>query len=175
VAAIFWALIWEPVGLILSVPLTVCLVVLGAHVPSLEFLTVLLGDQPVMRPEAHYYQRLLANDQHEASRVLETYLKDGTLEDLYDSVLIPALNLAEQDRHRNTLDESTVTFITQTTKDLVEELCLRDEPKPAHPAVDPNAEISPQVPLENVPAAANVASKRIHAFQSATMPMKLSA
>jgi predicted PurR-regulated permease PerM/methanogenic corrinoid protein MtbC1 len=124
VAAIFWALIWGPIGLILSVPLTVCLVVVGAHVPSLQFLTVLLGDQPVMRPEAHYYQRLLANDQREASQVLETQLKAGSLEELYDGVLIPALSLAEQDRHRNELDDATVVFITQTTKDLVEEMSL---------------------------------------------------
>ena len=79
VAAIFWALIWGPIGLILSVPLTVCLVVIGAHVPNLQFLMVLLGDQPVMPPEAHYYQRLLANDEHEASRVLETHLKSSSL------------------------------------------------------------------------------------------------
>jgi predicted PurR-regulated permease PerM len=127
VAAIFWALIWGPIGLILSVPLTVCLVVLGVHVPSLQFLSVLLGDQPVMEPGAHYYQRLLANDQREASQVLESHLKDTSLEDLYDTVLIPALNLAEQDRHRNALDDSTVDFITQTTKDLVEEFSLREE------------------------------------------------
>jgi predicted PurR-regulated permease PerM len=127
VAAIFWALIWGPIGLILSVPLTVCLVVLGVHVPNLQFLSVLLGDQPVMEPGAHYYQRLLANDQREASQVLESHLKDTSLEDLYDMVLIPALNLAEQDRHRNALDDSTVDFITQTTKDLVEEFSLREE------------------------------------------------
>ena len=132
VAAIFWALIWGPIGLILSVPLTVCLVVVGAHVPSLQFLTVLLGDQPVMQPDAHYYQRLLANDQREASQVLETNLKGTSLETLYDSVLVPALHLAEQDRHRNELDDTTVSFITQTTKDLVEELGLRqDDSKPA--------------------------------------------
>ena len=127
VAAIFWALIWGPIGLILSVPLTVCLVVVGGHVPSLAFLTVLLGDQPVMRPEAHYYQRLLANDQREASQVLETHLKGASLESLYDTVLIPALTLSEQDRHRNELDDSTIAFITQTTKDLVEELSLRQD------------------------------------------------
>ncbi len=127
VAAIFWALIWGPIGLVLSVPLTVCLVVVGAHVPSLQFLTVLLGDQPVMPPEAHYYQRLLANDQREASQVLETHLKGSSLENLFDTVLIPALSLAEQDRHRNELDEATVSFITQTTKDLVDELSLRHD------------------------------------------------
>ena len=127
VAAIFWALIWGPIGLILSVPLTVCLVVVGAYVPSLQFLAVLLGDQPVMKPGAHYYQRLLANDQREASQVLDAHLKVNSLEDLYDTVLIPALNLAEQDRHRNALDDSTVDFITQTTKDLVEEFSLRQD------------------------------------------------
>ncbi len=125
VAAIFWGLIWGPIGLVLSVPLTVCLVVVGAHVPNLGFLTVLLGDQPVMPPEAHYYQRLLANDQREASQVLETHLKSSSLESLFDTVLIPALSLAEQDRHRNELDDATVSFITQTTKDLVDELSLR--------------------------------------------------
>ena len=80
-----------------------------------------------MQPGAHYYQRLLANDQREASQVLETHLKETSLEDLYDTVLIPALNLAEQDRHRNALDDSTVDFITQTTKDLVEEFSLRED------------------------------------------------
>jgi predicted PurR-regulated permease PerM len=127
IAAIFWVLIWGPIGLILSVPLTVCLAVLGAHVPSLEFLSVLLGDQPAMPPEASYYQRLLANDQHEAGRILETYLKNASIRELFDTLLIPALTLAEKDRHCNALDESTVEFITQTTKDLVEELALRSE------------------------------------------------
>jgi predicted PurR-regulated permease PerM/methanogenic corrinoid protein MtbC1 len=137
VAAIFWALIWGPIGLILSVPLTVCLVVVGAHVPNLQFLTVLLGDQPVMPPEAHYYQRLLANDQREASQVLETHLKSSSLENLFDTVLVPALNLAEQDRHRNELDDATVTFITQTTKDLLDELSLRrDDSSAADVAVE---------------------------------------
>ena len=125
IAAIFWSLIWGPVGLVLSVPLTVCLAVVGSHVPSLEFLTVLLGDQPVMAPEAHYYQRLLANDEHEASRVLETYIKEHSLRELYDAVMIPALIMAERDRHSNALDEATVAFITQTTKDLVGEMTLR--------------------------------------------------
>jgi hypothetical protein len=80
-----------------------------------------------MTPEAHFYQRLLANDEHEASRVLENCLKEQSLRELYDSVVIPALHLSEQDRHRNALDDATVAFITQTTKDLVEELTLKEE------------------------------------------------
>ena len=158
VAAIFWALIWGPIGLILSVPLTVCLVVVGGHVPSLAFLTVLLGDQPVMRPEAHYYQRLLANDQREASQVLETHLKGTSLESLYDTVLIPALALSEQDRHRNELDDSTIAFITQTTKDLVEELSLRQDDSKTLEAVAERGQ-----------------KRKLCAFQCAMTPMRLSA
>ena len=131
VAAVFWTLIWGPIGLILSVPLTVCLVVVGFHVPRLKFLAVLLGDQPVMRPETHYYQRLLASDEQEARQVLETYLKDKSVADLYDQVLIPALSLFEQDRHRNALDKPTVRFITETTRELVEELGMRNDESPS--------------------------------------------
>jgi predicted PurR-regulated permease PerM len=121
-AAIFWTLIWGPIGLLLSTPLTVCLVVLGRHVPALSFLNIMLGDQPVLSPEAHYYQRLLASDQAEAKQVLDEYLKTNSLEDLYDSVLIPALALAEQDRHRDDLEEITEQFIRKSTKELLDEL-----------------------------------------------------
>ena len=68
VAAVFWTLIWGPVGLVLSTPLTVCLVVLGRHVPQMEFLHVLLGDEPVLSPDTHFYQRMLASDLGEARR-----------------------------------------------------------------------------------------------------------
>jgi predicted PurR-regulated permease PerM len=121
-AAIFWGLIWGPIGLLLSTPLTVCLVVIGRHVPTLNFLNVLLGDQPVLSPEAHYYQRLLSSDQAEAKHVLEEYLKENSLEELYDSVVVPALALAEQDRHHDDLDAITEQFICQSTKELLEEL-----------------------------------------------------
>jgi predicted PurR-regulated permease PerM len=121
-AAIFWALIWGPVGLLLSTPLTVCLVVIGRHVPTLNFFNVLLGDQPVLPPEAHYYQRLLASDQSEAKHVLDEYVKDHSLADLYDCVVVPALALAEQDRHHDDLDDITEQFICQCTKELLEDL-----------------------------------------------------
>ena len=123
VSAIFWTVLWGPIGLVLSTPLTVCLVVLGEHVPHLSFLQVLLGDEAVLTPDAHFYQRLLAMDQDEARRVLEEYLKDKSLEEVYDDVLIPALMLAEQDRHRENLDETTAKFICQCTNELIEELC----------------------------------------------------
>ena len=97
-------MLWGPVGLLLSTPLTVCLVVLGRHVPQLAFLDVLLGDEPVLPPELRFYQRLLARDPDEATELAEEYLEDEPLEKLYDSVIIPALGLAEQDRLRGSLD-----------------------------------------------------------------------
>jgi predicted PurR-regulated permease PerM len=121
-AAVFWTLIWGFPGLVLATPLTVCLAVMGRYVPSLSFLNVLLGDEPVLRPHAHYYQRLLAADHNEARQVLRHYLKEKSLEELYDSVVIPALSLAEEDRHRNELDEATQTFIYQSTREIIEEV-----------------------------------------------------
>ncbi|MEQ1353238.1 MAG: AI-2E family transporter [Candidatus Acidiferrum sp.] len=135
-AAIFWSLIWGPIGLLLSTPLTVCLVVLGRHVPSLSFLNIMLGDQPVLSPEAHYYQRLLASDQTEAKHVLEEYLKTNSLEELYDSVLIPALALAEQDRHHDDLEEITEKFICQSTKEFLEDLAEKSKEEEAAAVAD---------------------------------------
>ncbi len=73
-------------------------------------------------PQAQYYQRLLATDQNEARHVLEECLKEKSLEEVYSSVVIPALSLAEHDRHRNELDEETQNFIYQSTREIVEEL-----------------------------------------------------
>jgi predicted PurR-regulated permease PerM len=122
VAAVFWTFLWGPIGLVLSTPLTVCLVVLGRHVPNMEFLNVLLGDEAVLPPEVHFYQRLLATDHTEARQVLEMHLKEKTLEQLFDTVVIPALSLAETDRHRNDLDEETAAFIYQSTREFVDDL-----------------------------------------------------
>jgi predicted PurR-regulated permease PerM len=122
VAAVFWTILWGPVGLILSTPLTVCLILIGRYVPQLSFLEVLLGDEPVLPVEAKFYQRLLALDQEEARDIAESYLKEKSVGVFYDSVLIPALILAEQDRHLNLLEASTTSFVSQNTRDLIEEL-----------------------------------------------------
>lgn len=122
VAAVFWAGLWGPIGLILSTPLTVCLILMGRYVPQLNFLEVLLGDEPVLPLEAHFYQRLLALDQDEATTIAESYLKEKPLGNLYDNVVIPALAMAEQDRHLNTIDTGTADFISQSTRELIEEV-----------------------------------------------------
>jgi predicted PurR-regulated permease PerM len=132
VAAIFWTAIWGPIGLVLSTPLTVCVLVVGRHVPRLRFLQILLGDEPALTPDSRFYQRLLAMDHEEARQVLENHLEGKTLEELYDSVLIPALSLAEQDRHQNLLEDANQKFICQSTRELIDEFW---EPRNEEPTV----------------------------------------
>ena len=122
VAAVFWSVLWGPVGLILSTPLTVCLMLLGRYVPRLAFLEVLLGDEPVLSPPELFYQRLLAMDQDEARHIAETPLQEKSLEAVYSSVLIPALRLAEEDRHMDAVGERTIEFISQSTREIIEDL-----------------------------------------------------
>ncbi|HMG84110.1 MAG TPA: AI-2E family transporter [Terracidiphilus sp.] len=139
IAAAFWTLIWGPVGLILSVPLTVCLVVMGSHIPALEFLAVLLGDQPVIPPYTAFYQRMLAHDEREASDILQNSLKSESLAAVYDSILIPALTLVEMERQKGELEEATVRFIRTSTSEMVDELgfrALEEKNELAHSASD---------------------------------------
>jgi predicted PurR-regulated permease PerM len=119
--ALFWTVLWGPAGLILSTPLTVCVVVLGRHVPHLSFLHILLGDQPVLVPEAQVYQRLLAMDDQEARAVADVYLGESSLVQLYDSVIIPALTMAEQDRHKGALDPALEEFVFLSIKEMIAE------------------------------------------------------
>ncbi|MEK1886488.1 MAG: AI-2E family transporter [Phyllobacterium sp.] len=121
-AAIVWTWIWGPIGLILSTPLTVCLVVLGRHVPKFEFLDVLLGNEPVLSPPQQLYQRLLSGDPDEATEKAEEFLQSSNIEDYYASVAIPALFLAENDRGRGVLDAARRSRVAQGTVLLVENL-----------------------------------------------------
>jgi len=125
VAAVFWASLWGPVGLILSTPLTLCLVLIGRYVPAMSFLEILLGDAPVLPPHELYCQRLLAMDQEEAGNIAEDYLRDKGRESLYESVLIPALKLAEEKRHSDILGDRAAAFIWQTTRELIDDLSER--------------------------------------------------
>jgi hypothetical protein len=121
VSAVFWTVLWGPAGLLLSTPLTVCLVVLGRYVPQLSFLHVLLGDEPALAADAQVYQRLLAMDQVEAHTIVEGLLKGRPLVELYDSVLIPALSLAEQDRHKGAIDTAREEFLFLSINEMVVE------------------------------------------------------
>jgi predicted PurR-regulated permease PerM len=122
VAAAFWAFLWGPVGLVLANPLTVCLVVLGKHVPQLGFLDVLLGDEPALEPDVTYYQRLLARDQDEATELVLAQSKGSPPEQLYDELLVPSLNYLRRDRERDDLTEADEQYVLRATCEILEDL-----------------------------------------------------
>ncbi len=139
VMAVFWTLLWGWPGLVLSTPLTVCLIVMGLHMPQLSFLHILLGDEARLAPEAKFYERLLAMDQAEAHVIAEGFLSEHPLAELYDIVLLPALSLAERDRHQGALDEVRASFVFQCANELIAELSdtavLSPDGDPVNPAM----------------------------------------
>ena len=120
-AAAFWTRLWGPVGLILSTPLTVILVVLGKYVPELHFFEVLLGDEPALKPYITYYQRLVARDLDEASDLVEEFAGEHP-EEVYEEVMLPALLLAKKDRERGELDADNYQFVLKGMRDVLEDL-----------------------------------------------------
>ena len=136
-AALFWTLLWGPVGLLLATPLTVCVAVMGRYIPELGYLNVILGVEPVLSAEARFYQRLVAMDGEEAEDLAEAYANEKGLLELYDRVVIPALGLAEQDRHRHALEEQRERFIFETTRRLVEYLEDRRPAEEGGPGAKP--------------------------------------
>ena len=121
VSAAFWTWLWGPMGLVLSVPLTVVLAVLGKHVPQLEGIGVLLGDQPALEPHVSYYQRLLAGDAEEAADIAEEQLAAAPRLEVYDKLFVSALALAERDRQRGDFSDEDTEFLWRTTRELVDE------------------------------------------------------
>ena len=137
VVAIFWSWIWGPIGLILSTPLTLCLVVLGRHVERLEFLDVLLGDRPALTPIESLYQRVLAADDDEILRQAEMSLKQHSLSSYYDDIVIKGLMLAAADLQRGVLLPERAARINETVQELVHDLDDHDDLDPAPGASEP--------------------------------------
>jgi hypothetical protein len=133
-SAIFWSMLWGLPGLALSTPLTVCVVLLGQYVPQLSFLHTLLGTTAKLSPAARLYERLLAMDQQAAWAVAEEFLKGKPLAELYDSVVIPVLSLAEEDRHKGALSDVRWKFSLLCIGELLARLSDYQPDKPALPA-----------------------------------------
>jgi len=119
VSVAFWTWLWGPLGLLMATPLTVCLVVLGKHVPGLEALGTLLADKPALAPEYSYYQRLLARDQAEAADLIERYIRTESPDSVYDALLLPALNHAERDRLEQRLSPEEEGTVIEATRELL--------------------------------------------------------
>lgn len=122
VAAAFWAFLWGPIGLILSGPLTVCLLVLGKYVSRLEFLEVLLGDEPALEPRVAFYQRLVGRDQDEASAIALEAAEKAEPEAVFDQIMIPALCLTRRDHEDTAIDASDVKFAVVASREIAEEV-----------------------------------------------------
>ena len=146
IAAAFWTWIWGPIGLVLTTPLTVCLVVLGQHIPRLRFFTLLLGSQPPLKPHVNYYQRLLAKDVAEATQVAMEQAKTGGLASLGDEVLFPALVLARRDRKQRALTVEEEAGILQSTKEILTQVEQTLQPLPVADTVPPTALPAPTLP-----------------------------
>ena len=146
VSVAFWTWLWGPLGLLLATPLTVCLVVLGKHVPGLEFVGTLMADTPALAPEYTYYQRVLARDQSEAAELVDRHMKGHPPRSVFDALLLPALNYAERDRLERRLSAAEEAAVIQVTRELVE---------------DASAVIRSQAPAEeNAPAEGEPAAPR---------------
>lgn len=103
ISAACWLYLWGPIGLVLSAPFAVCLVVLGKNIPQLGFLNLLLGDVPALRAHVGLYQRLMLGDQHEAATLVLQRMKKSPADEVYDEMLVPALNFTRRDVQRDHL------------------------------------------------------------------------
>ena len=152
VSATFWTWLWGPIGLVLATPLTICLVVLGRHVDRLEFLEVLLGNEPALSPSQLVYQRLLAGDPVEAIDQAEEFLKEKLLIEYYDDVLLDGIRLAGLDSRKGLLDEDRAVRIKETVAEVLEDLSSHQDIRPENAVpVDEASNLSRLTEAESKP------------------------
>ncbi len=139
VSVVFWTWLWGAPGLVLAVPLTVCVAVMGNHIPRMRFLSTILGDQSVLSASLRLYQRLIVGEAEEAWNLVAAERKDGlSVLESCDSLLVPALCLAQRDRLDLVIDESTLIKVADRARELAEEMAdRRDSSEPAVVIRDP--------------------------------------
>jgi predicted PurR-regulated permease PerM len=151
VSATFWTWLWGPVGLLLSTPLAVCLGVLGRHIESLQFLGIMIGDEPPLTPAQSFYQRTLSVSTNEAIDEIEQCLKQGKdLIACYQDIVLEALLLASIDRRRGVLDNGNVEQINEVVRSMLAEFAEYEQPSSPKPQP---IEVSGQAERERTPAA----------------------
>lgn len=119
-AAVFWTWLWGPIGLLLATPLTVCIAVLGRHIPQFGVLHLMLASEPALPPEARVYQRLLAGDSQEAAQLAREFAEREGEEALFEQMLIPALVLAERDRSDEALEPSRARAVFEGMQRIID-------------------------------------------------------
>ena len=122
VSAMFWTWLWGPMGLIIATPLTVCLVVIGHHVPSLRLFPIMFGDQPVLADSARLYDRLLVGRSFEFTESATETTATRHLAEYYDKTAIPALALADADHEAGLLSDYQSHRIANAAWTITEEL-----------------------------------------------------
>lgn len=155
VSVAFWTWLWGPLGLLMATPLTVCLVVIGKHVPGLDFVGTLMSDAVNPAPDASYYQRLLAHDVAEASELIEQHVRSAPAETVYDALLLPALNYAERDRIDDRLSQDEEAALIETTRELLPEAKNWSGNSEVAHAIDAARSESPDAPLRILGYAVN--------------------
>jgi predicted PurR-regulated permease PerM len=148
VSASFWTWLWGPVGLVLATPLTVCLVVVGRHVDRLQFLDIMLGDQPPLTPPQLIYQRMLAGDPIEATEQARTFLKDASLDEYYDAIVLDGLRLAAADSRLGHLDDERLDRILGTVSELTNDLEAHDDVEMADANLEGGSNLGALVAIE---------------------------
>jgi hypothetical protein len=148
ISTLFWTLLWGPIGLLLATPLTVCLVVLGTHVKALEFVEVLLGDEPALEPEEKFYQRLLAGDNTEAADMAEKQLRKQRLATYYDAIPMRALALAQTDAAHGKLSHENQIDLCDTIEEVAEDLSEYEDTTSENHAL-PEVDV-PTVPTQSL-------------------------
>jgi len=122
VSAIFWSWLWGPVGLVMSTPLTLCLVVAGRHVKALDLLTILLGDAPALTMPQRFYQRALSGDAQEILDESRRYLKRSTFGAYCDAIVLPALRFGRIDLEQGAIRAEQLVILRETIVTVIETL-----------------------------------------------------
>lgn len=153
----FWTWLWGPLGLLMASPLTVCIVVLGKHVPGLAFVGMLMDDTSALAPEYSYYQRLVARDLSEAAELIDRHIKTGPPESVFDALMLPALSYTERDRLELRLSEEEEAAVIEATRELVSDAAesIRRHVDTGPPSASADGSLGPREPLAALGYAVN--------------------
>jgi len=158
VSVAFWTWLWGPLGLLMAAPLTVCLVVLGKHVPGLAFVGLVMDEAPALAPEYGFYQRLVARDQSEAAELIDNHIKTEPPASVFDALLLPALSYAERDRLEHRLSPEEEAAVIDATRELTSDAAgivrRHAETEPSSAATDASLP-APREPLRVLGYAVN--------------------
>ena len=149
--------------MLMASPLTVCIVVLGKHVPALAFVGMLMDNTSALAPEYGYYQRLVARDLGEAAELIDRHIKTAPPESVFDALMLPALSYPERDRLELRLSEEEEAAVIEATRELVSDAAesIRRQVDTKTPSASANGSLGPREPLAVLGYAINGAADEV--------------